>query len=89
MKEEWKDIKGYEDLYQVSNLGRVKSLNYRRTGNEMILSLRKHKNGYVYIGLSKNGKTKHLRVHRLVAETFISNPNNYLEVNHKDENPRK
>ena len=89
MKEEWKDIKGYEGLYQVSNLGRVKSLNYRRTGNEKILSLRKHKNGYVYIGLSKNGKTKHLRVHRLVAETFISNPNNYLEVNHKDENPRK
>ena len=87
MKEIWKDIQGYEELYQVSNLGRVKSLNYRKTGKEKTLRLRNHKTGYVYIGLSKNGETKHYRVHRLVAETFISNPNNYLEVNHKDENP--
>ncbi len=85
MKEIWKDIEGYEGLYQVSNLGRVKSLNYKRTGKEKILIYRKHKNGYIYIGLCKDGIVKSFRVHRLVAKTFISNPNNYEEVNHKDE----
>ncbi len=85
--EEWKDIKGYEGLYQISNLGRVKSLPkvrdlYFRT-DERILALSTHK-GYLQVGLHKNNKRKLYRVHRLVAETFIPNPNNYKEVNHKD-----
>ena len=86
MKEEWRDIKDYEGLYQISNLGRVKSLNYNRTGREGIMKLDKNKYGYLYICLFKNGVKKHFRVHRLVAKTFIPNPHNLPEVNHKDEN---
>ena len=87
MKEEWRDIKGYEGKYQVSNLGRVKSLkdskeNYR----EKILSNSTDKRGYSNVNLYKNGKRNYFKVHRLVAEAFIPNPNNYPQVNHKDEN---
>ena len=79
MKEEWKDIKGYEGKYQVSNLGRVYSFYKKdclKPGNS---------NGYFYIDLCKNGVSKSFRLHRLVALHFIPNPNNYKEVNHKDE----
>ena len=86
MKEIWKDILGYEGLYQVSNFGRVKSLNYKRTGKERILKLLKHKCGYLYIGLHKDNNVKNYYIHRLVAEAFIDNPNNLPQVNHKDEN---
>ena len=86
MKEEWRDIKGYEGLYQVSNLGRVKSLNYKNTGKEEILSNIPRKDGYSIAGLSKNSKSKPFYVHRLVALHFIPNPNNLPQVNHKDEN---
>lgn len=97
IKEEWKDIKGYEGLYQVSNMGRVKSLDrYRKNGIDennicfikgKILSPAKQKDsGYMFVSLSKNRKTKGFRVHRLVAEAFIPNPNKYKCVNHKDEN---
>ena len=82
--EEWRDIEGYEGLYRVSNLGRVKSLrdnhgNYR----EKILSLKPNKQGYVEIVLYKNKEKEYFLVHRLVAEAFIPNPNNLPEVNHK------
>lgn len=83
MNEEWRDIKGYEGKYQVSNLGRVKSLNYNR---EKILKPR-NSNGYLRVELHKKGKGKNCLVHRLVAEAFIENPNNYPIINHKDENP--
>ena len=86
MKEEWKDIEGYEGKYQISNLGRVKSLNYRNTGREDILTSVPDKYGYLHVNLYKNGKKKHYTVHQLVAEVFILNPNNYEEINHKDEN---
>lgn len=85
MKEIFKDIKGYEGLYQVSNLGRVKSLNYRHTGKERILKLEKLNTGYLQVGLSKEGKLKKCKVHRLVASAFIENPNNFKQVNHKNE----
>lgn len=85
MKEEWRDIKGYEGKYQVSNLGRVKSLNYHRADISRILAVRKDKGGYLYLNLYKNNKRKTYKVHRLVAEAFIDNPNNYPQVNHKDE----
>lgn len=89
MKEIWKDIEGYEGLYQVSNLGRIKSLKRKdslgRTIQEKILKLSKTSWGYFRITLKKENKRKNFLVHRLVAKTFIPNPNNYLEVNHKDE----
>lgn len=84
MEEIWKDISGYEGLYQVSNLGDVRSLNYRRSG-ELKLLKQGNVHGYKRVELSKNGKKKKYWVHRLVAITFISNPNNLPMVNHKDE----
>lgn len=81
MKEIWKDIKDYEGHYQVSNLSRVKSIKF---GKEIIMK-QNIKRGYYYVGLLKNGKQKNYLVHRLVAEAFLDNPNNYPCVNHKDE----
>ena len=83
--EHWKAITGYEGLYEVSDLGRVKSLNYNHTGKEKILKPQKTNNGYLRVDLCKDGKLKHSKVHRLVAEAFIPNPNNLETVNHKDE----
>lgn len=88
MEEIWKDIEGYEGLYQISNLGRIKSLgNKSNHKNEKIISISsKSFSGYWVIGLCKNGKRKGYIVHRLVAKAFIPNPNNYPQINHKDEN---
>ena len=85
MKEEWRDIKGFERKYMVSNTGKVKSLNYRRTGKEKIMKLQKDRYGYLQVQLSKDGKVKGCLVHRLVATAFLENPDGYTEVNHKDE----
>ena len=93
MNEEWRTIEGYEGLYEVSNLGRVRSLdmyvkcgygNYRLHKGK-VLSPTKDTNGYLRVVLSCNGKHKSITVHRLVAQTFILNPDNLPEVNHKDE----
>ena len=84
-KEVWKDIIGYEGLYQVSNKRRVKSLNYKQTKREGILSPRKDGGGYLWVNLYKNREVKHRKIHRLVAQAFIPNPDNLPEVNHKDE----
>lgn len=83
MEEIWKDIEGYEN-YQVSNMGRIKSLNYNHTGEEKILKSYKMK-GYLVICLFKHGKSKWSTVHRLVAQAFIDNPNNLSQINHKNE----
>lgn len=95
MEEMWSDIKGYEGLYQVSNLGRVKSLKreisftsknqYKEIDSkyivpEKILNPIMHKNGYYVVNLSKKIKS----VHRLVADAFIPNPLNKTQVNHRD-----
>lgn len=82
MEEIWRPIKNYEGLYEVSNLGRVKSLNYRRTGKEEILKNTKNKNGYLVVCLFKNGNKKTFCIHRLVAEAFIPNPDNLPCVDH-------
>lgn len=77
MEEIWKDIKGYEGLYQVSNLGRIKSL---RTNK--ILKLSNNGKGYNVFNVSVDGNTKQLKVYKIVAETFLSNPENKPEVDH-------
>ena len=86
-KRKWKDIPGYEGKYQVSNTGQVRSLNYGGAGKTKILKQNINRRGYCSVPLSKNGKCKKYSVHRLVAQAFIPNPNNYPVVNHKDENP--
>ena len=85
MKEIWKDIKGYEGLYQISNLGRVKSLNYIHTGREKILKPSVDKQGYLNICLCKNGVKKWYLVHRLVYEAFVGDIPKGMQVNHINE----
>lgn len=95
MEEIWKSIKNYEGLFEVSNLGRVKTLKREYVcGNhhsvqiqpEKIMSLTTVKGGYLRVSLSKNGKRNSYLVHRLVAEAFIPNCENKPTVNHKDHN---
>ena len=81
-KEYWKPVVGYEGLYEVSNLGRVKSLKF---GKERILKPQKDTSGYLCVTLCKNNNQCQFKVHRLVAEAFIPNPNNLPQTNHKDE----
>lgn len=89
MEEIWIDIEGFEGLYQVSNLGRVRSLdrldgaNRRLTGK--ILKGGKHNGGYLRVTLCKNSVVYAKSIHRLVAEAFIPNPENKPQVNHIDE----
>lgn len=101
MKEVWKDIKGYEGLYQVSNLGRVKSLDRKvknrnsysiRKGRIIKLKLKVRKAKYnredVYVVLSSESLQKKFSVARLVSIAFLPNPENLPQVNHKDENTK-
>lgn len=90
----WKPIKGYEGNYEISSSGRIKSL--RRTKHsakrgyyilqEKILKPVSNGRGYLGVMLTKNGKQKHYYIHRLVADAFLDNPNNYPQINHKNEN---
>lgn len=81
MKEIWKDIPGYENLYQASSLGRIKSLR-----KNIIMSQIDNGNGYLYVTLINNGKRKNHYVHRLIAKTFIKNFDEKKVTNHKDYN---
>jgi hypothetical protein len=87
MNEVWKEIKGYEGLYQVSNLGRIKSSHKEK---HIIIKPGKDKDGYLQFGFSNNGTVLMRKIHRKVAETFIDNPHNKKTVNHingiKDDN---
>lgn len=91
--EQWEDIEGYEGFYKVSNFGRVKSLSrFRNNGNtgyytkERIKCTGKDKDGYLQVDLFINKQRKMCKVHRLVAQAFIPNPDNLPFINHKDEN---
>lgn len=85
MEEIWLPIVGYEGLYEVSNMGRVKSLGNDRDRKEKILKPGNNGHGYLLVRLCKNRKGKWFLVHRLVAEAFIPNPDNLPCINHKDE----
>ena len=96
--EKWRDVRGYEGLYQVSSEGMVRSLdryvthsrnpdfNVLRKGK--IMSPVNHGNGYLYVSLTMRGKRKNHYIHRLVAEAFVRNPNAFNEVDHKNRNRR-
>jgi hypothetical protein len=89
----WKPIKDYEGLYEVSNMGRVRSLNHyvidkqnaKRFFKGKVLRIYQNEYGYCFVRLVNNSGVKNIRVHRLVAEAFIPNPDNLPEVNHKSE----
>ena len=88
MEEIWKDIKGYENIYQISSYGRVKSLKRisdcgRHLPEKILKAGNSH--GYKSVTLRKNGASKIHSVHRLVGQTFIENPCNFPCINHKDE----
>ena len=83
----WKPIVGWGGKDEVRDIGEVRSLNYKKTGKTKNLLLFKDNRGYVSVQLTHKGKTHKVWVHRLVATAFISNPDNYTVVNHKDENP--
>lgn len=93
MQEIWKEIKDFPN-YQISNLGRVKALKYysnihkKYYDRELILKEKENKYGYrfVSLGCGKRGKRKNIAIHRLVAQAFITNKNNYREINHIDGN---
>ena len=93
--EVWKDIPGYEGLYQVSDMGRIKRIaGYKKRNKwgsytilpEKYMKSSFDKDGYLRIGLAKDRERKTYHVHRLVALAFLPNPNNYPQINHKDEN---
>lgn len=87
IEEIWKDVEGYEGLYQISNYGNLRSL-VDKYGRKRILILKFHsdKKGYLQTRIYKNHKGKTVKIHRLVAEAFIPNPYFYPMINHKDEN---
>ena len=95
MNEEWKDIVGFEGLYQVSNLGRIKCLEHKcqgrykgkfRTVKEHMMKPAENKtNGYMYVSLSNSDRGRTITVHRLVANAFLPNHENKPILNHKDE----
>lgn len=86
----WKDVAGYEGIYKVSEHGDVYSVPRKsRNGNKQggyLLTPQKHRNGYVFYHLTKNGEIKGKTAHRLVAEAYVSNPHGLAEVNHIDGN---
>lgn len=89
MFEIWRDVIGYEGIYQISSLGKVKSLGNNKNRKEKIMRLGVTEKGYLVVGLSKNGEIKKFKVHRLVAMAFLPNPSKKPEVNHKGKRPNK
>lgn len=91
IKEVWRDVKGLEGFYQVSNIGRIKSLvgwnGHKYVRREKIILPTPDKEGRMHIKLSKFGEKINLKIHRIIAEAFIPNPNSYKVINHVDSNP--
>ena len=87
MSKTWKEIKGYEGRYLISDSGNVMSLNYGKMGFAKVLTWKVNNKGYAWVELRKNGIKEQKLIHRLVAEAFIENPEGFNLINHKDENP--
>ena len=100
-KEEWRPVKDYEGRYEISNLGRVRSLDHKvfcektqtwksriQRGRVLKPASNGSKQGYLIVNLRRFNRSKMRYVHRLVADAFLDNPNNYPVINHKDENPK-
>ena len=88
MEEIWKDVKGYEGIYRISNLGRIKSLKRFNVPQDRLLNqVSLNNKGYHTVMLSANGSPKRFLIHRLIAISFIPNPNNKPYINHIDGNP--
>ena len=87
--EEWRPVKGYEGLYEISNFGRVNSLpKYNRKKSIIMKQTKNPRDGRLSVILCKDPHTRErITVHRLVAKAFLENPNGYSEINHKDEDP--
>lgn len=92
MIEVWKDIKDYDGFYQVSNLGNIRSIGFTSKNGKYIIRKNPHvlkngkdKDGYILSVLCKKGISRTVRVHRVVAEAFIENPDNLPQINHKNE----
>ena len=83
--ETWVDIPEYEGLYQVSNMGNVRSLNWNKTGQSRNLFLKPHTRGYLQVELRRNGKRRMYTVHKLVARCFVGGYKEGLVVNHLNE----
>lgn len=88
MKEIWKKLPEYENYYEISNLGRYKTIAQRKGGykNQTILIPKKMKDGYLMFRVTKDGKQKLINAHRTIAKLFIKNTRGCKEVNHKDSN---
>lgn len=82
--ENWRSIAGYEGIYEISDHGNVKSLNYNHTGKPKLLAPKVGRLGYVSVMLCKGGSNKNMSVHILVARAFIENPEAKTQVNHID-----
>jgi hypothetical protein len=87
MEETYKDISGYEGIYQISDNGNVKSLSFNNSGKEKVLKFGLN-DGYLTVMLYKNGKRKNCLVHRLIGNEFIPNPNHKPQINHIDGNKK-
>lgn len=85
LNEIWKDIPDFEGKYQASNFGRIKSLNYNRTGKEQLLKFCINNHGYLFVRLFKNGKVKNYLIHRLVWIAFHGAIPEGMQINHIDE----
>lgn len=97
LKEIWMPINGYEGIYEISNYGNIRSLDRRKRHSNIgftsickgqTLKPKTHANGYYEVSLCKNGKSKFKLIHRLVAQSFIENPENKPQVNHKNGNKK-
>ena len=87
-EEIWKPIQGFEGLYEVSNLGRVKSIGTYNTCKKGIMRPMIDTDGYPHVRLYNSGMSRDVSIHKLVALAFLPNPNNYKYVNHKDEDTK-